>query len=145
MLQWKFDFPWICYVFLWNKENILNLVFTILQYWTPGKVAFELSEQNIETEAMCFCKIYIFELYNTYWNILQHLMYVYIFIWMRKNNKPFRSEYLNSGQRKKYIDQEPPYLMRQICVLQWEEIKTKNSRPCIIFEGKDPRVMNKNI
>ena len=26
---------------------------------------------------------------------------------------------------KKYIDQEPPYLMRQICVLQWEEIKTK--------------------
>ena len=28
---------------------------------------------------------------------------------------------------KKYIDQEPPYLMRQICVLQWEEIKTKNS------------------
>jgi len=21
---------------------------------------------------------------------------------------------------KKYIDQEPPYLMRQICVLQWE-------------------------
>ena len=24
-------------------------------------------------------------------------------------------------------DQEPPYLMRQICVLQWEEIKTKNS------------------
>ena len=28
---------------------------------------------------------------------------------------------------KKSIDQEPPYLMRQICVLQWEEIKTKNS------------------
>ena len=28
---------------------------------------------------------------------------------------------------KKYIDQEPPYLMRQICVLQWEAIKTKNS------------------
>ena len=28
---------------------------------------------------------------------------------------------------KKYIDQEPPYLMRQICELQWEEIKTKNS------------------
>ena len=29
-------------------------------------------------------------------------------------------------QSKKYIDQEPPYLMRQICVLQWEEIKTNN-------------------
>ena len=28
---------------------------------------------------------------------------------------------------KKYKDQEPPYLMRQICLLQWEEIKTKNS------------------
>ena len=28
---------------------------------------------------------------------------------------------------KKYIDQEPPYLMRQICVLQWEEIKKNNS------------------
>ena len=28
---------------------------------------------------------------------------------------------------KKYIDQEPPYLMHQICVLQWEVIKTKNS------------------
>ena len=28
---------------------------------------------------------------------------------------------------KKYIDQEPPYLMRQIFLLQWEEIKTKNS------------------
>ena len=28
---------------------------------------------------------------------------------------------------KKYIVQEPPYLMRQIRVLQWEEIKTKNS------------------
>ena len=28
---------------------------------------------------------------------------------------------------KKYKDQEPPYLMRQICVLQWKEIKTKNS------------------
>ena len=27
---------------------------------------------------------------------------------------------------KKYIDQEPPYLMRKICVLQWEETKTKN-------------------
>ena len=24
---------------------------------------------------------------------------------------------------KKYKDQEPPYLMRRICVLQWEEIK----------------------
>ena len=30
-------------------------------------------------------------------------------------------------QSKKCIDQEPPYLMRQICVLQWEEIKTNNS------------------
>ena len=30
-------------------------------------------------------------------------------------------------QCKKYINQEPPYLMRQICVLQWEAIKTKNS------------------
>ena len=30
---------------------------------------------------------------------------------------------------KKYMDQEPPYLMRQICALhlQWEEIKTRNS------------------
>ena len=28
---------------------------------------------------------------------------------------------------KKYIDQEPPYLMRQICVLQWVAIKTKNA------------------
>ena len=26
---------------------------------------------------------------------------------------------------KKYIDQEPPYPMRQKCVLHWEEIKTK--------------------
>ena len=31
------------------------------------------------------------------------------------------------GVSKKYRDQEPPYLMRQFCVLQWEEIKTKNS------------------
>ena len=28
---------------------------------------------------------------------------------------------------KKYKDQEPPYLMCQICVLQWEEMETKNS------------------
>ena len=28
---------------------------------------------------------------------------------------------------KKYIDKEPPYLMCHICVLRWEEIKTKNS------------------
>ena len=28
---------------------------------------------------------------------------------------------------KKHADQEPPYLRREICVLQWEEIKTKNS------------------
>ena len=46
---------------------------------------------------------------------------------------------------KKYIDQEPPYLMRQIRVLQWEEIKTENSGQRIIFEGKGPKVWNKNI
>ena len=38
---------------------------------------------------------------------------------------------------KKYIDQEPPSLMRQICVLHWEEIKTNGQR--IIFEEKGPR------
>ena len=27
---------------------------------------------------------------------------------------------------KKYTSNPPPYLMRQFCVLQWEEIKTKN-------------------
>ena len=38
------------------------------------------------------------------------------------------SEYRNMTA-KKYIDQEPPYVnvMLQICVLQWVEIKTKNS------------------
>ena len=30
-------------------------------------------------------------------------------------------------QQKLYIDKGSPYLMCQICVLQWEEIKTKNS------------------
>ena len=44
---------------------------------------------------------------------------------------------------KKYIiDQKPPYLMRQICVLQWEEIKTKNSEHRIICAGVGG---NKNI
>ena len=42
------------------------------------------------------------------------------------------------------IDQEPTYLIRQFCVLrvlQWEEIKTKNSGATqrIIFEGKGPK------
>ena len=40
---------------------------------------------------------------------------------------------------KKYIDQEPPYLMRQIRVLQWEEweqIKAKNSGATHHFWGK---------
>ena len=37
---------------------------------------------------------------------------------------------------KKYIDQEPPYLMRQICVPHWEEIKTKNSGATHHFSGK---------
>ena len=37
---------------------------------------------------------------------------------------------------KKYIDQEPPYLIRQICVLQWEEIKTKNSGPKNRLRGR---------
>ena len=37
---------------------------------------------------------------------------------------------------KTYVHQEPPYLMRQICVLQWEEIKTKNSGATHHFEGK---------
>jgi len=37
---------------------------------------------------------------------------------------------------KKYIDQEQPYLMRQICVLHWEEIKTKNSGATHHFAGK---------
>ena len=45
---------------------------------------------------------------------------------------------------KKYIAQEPPYLMRQIRELQWEEIKTKNSEP-IIFEDKGHTRGNKNI
>ena len=35
-----------------------------------------------------------------------------------------------------YKDQEPPYLMRQICVQQWEEIKTKNSGATHHFLGK---------
>ena len=39
---------------------------------------------------------------------------------------------------KKYIDQELPYLMRQICVLQWVEIKTKNSGAMHLRE-KGPR------
>ena len=45
----------------------------------------------------------------------------------------------NIYNRKKYIDQEPPYLMRQICVLQWEEIKTKNSGATHHFGGKRAR------
>ena len=49
----------------------------------------------------------------------------------------------NIYNRKKYIAQEPPYLMRQICVLQWEEIKTKNSGASIILEGKGPEGWNK--
>ena len=45
-----------------------------------------------------------------------------------------------------YIDQKPPYLKRQICVLQWEEIKAKNSgaQP-MIFGTKGPKGWNKNI
>ena len=43
-----------------------------------------------------------------------------------ENSAATRSQIL-TRRSKKYIDQEPPYLMRQICVLQWEEIKTKNS------------------
>ena len=47
---------------------------------------------------------------------------------------------------KKYIDQELPYLMRQICVLQWEEIKKKRIQgQRIIFEGKGPKGWNKNM
>ena len=46
---------------------------------------------------------------------------------------------------KKYIDQEPPYLMRQICVLQWEEIKTKNSGATHSFWGKRAQGWKKNI
>ena len=37
---------------------------------------------------------------------------------------------------KKYIDQELPYLMRKICVPQWEEIKTRNSGATHHFWGK---------
>ena len=37
---------------------------------------------------------------------------------------------------KKYVDQDPPYLMRQICVLQLEEIKTKNPGATHHFLGK---------
>ena len=37
---------------------------------------------------------------------------------------------------KKYVDHEPPYIMRQICLLQWEEIKKKNSGATHHFEGK---------
>ena len=45
---------------------------------------------------------------------------------------------------KKYIDLKPPYLMRQICVLQWEEIKTKKSGAMhLFFEGKGPKGWNK--
>ena len=44
---------------------------------------------------------------------------------------------------KKYIDREPPYLMRQICVLQ--EIKTKNSGATRHFLGKGPKGWNTNI
>ena len=36
-----------------------------------------------------------------------------------ENSAATRSQIL-TGRSKKYIDQEPPYLMRQICVLQWE-------------------------
>ena len=46
---------------------------------------------------------------------------------------------------KKYIDQEPTYLMRQICVLQWEEIKTTNSGETHHFEEKGPMGWNINI
>jgi len=51
---------------------------------------------------------------------------------MVKLGKIFRDEICKFYEKypvviKKYKDQEPPYLMRQICVLQWEEIKTKNS------------------
>ena len=37
------------------------------------------------------------------------------------------SNFYYTTRSKKHIDQEPPYLMRQICVLQREEIKTRNS------------------
>ena len=48
---------------------------------------------------------------------------------------------------KKYIDKEPPWMMRQICVLQWEEIKTKNSGATHHFWGKRAQGQgwNKNI
>ena len=44
-----------------------------------------------------------------------------------------------------YIDQESPYLMRQICVLQWEEINTRNFGATHHFWGKGPKGWNKNI
>ena len=47
---------------------------------------------------------------------------------------------------KKYIDQEQPYLIRQICVLQWEEIKTKEFRANAPFlREKGLTGWNKNI
>ena len=44
---------------------------------------------------------------------------------IKKNQNNLTIPFINT---KKYIGQEPPYLMRQICVLHWEEIETKNSR-----------------
>jgi len=45
------------------------------------------------------------------------------------------------SQFKKYIDQETPNLMRQICVLQWEKIKTKNLGATHHFCGKKAQGM----
>ena len=58
---------------------------------------FELSGQNIETEAISFCKIQGIEfLINTGTYLLHCIMSVYRH--MQKNNKPVRSENLTSGQ-----------------------------------------------
>ena len=42
----------------------------------------------------------------------------------KKSRKSGKISTVHIDWTKKYIDQEPQYLMRQICVLQWEEIKT---------------------
>ena len=57
---------------------------------------FELSGQNIETEAISFCKIQLIEFYDTYWNIFT-TFYVCISSYAREQQtSSIRKSYLGT-------------------------------------------------
>ena len=116
-------------------------------------------DKGLENQSLCHHdlkkNIYLFyrkNFINSWWIQLSEIHKLKVFSdsdWQVTNRDTGLLTMDDTDTTKKYIDQEPPCLMHQICVTSSHCSGTRSKQRIqgqrIIFEGKGPKGWNKNI